>query len=205
MDVLKDRMYCDAANSLSRRSAQTAMYKILDCLVRMLAPILVHTAEEAWTEMNKSQQIESVHLALMPKVDDSIDWKAELPKWQRFMDLRMEVLQELEQLRESKTIRSNQEAMVRIETSDDEFLKTLQAFGEDNFAAFCIVSEVKIQRPTQTMGKGKIDITEEHFKVPSVHTTKSSYNKCQRCWNYWPSVGADSKHPDLCKRCVEVI
>ena len=54
MDVLKDRMYCDAADSLSRRSAQTAMYKILDCLVRMLAPILVHTAEEVW-EIDESE------------------------------------------------------------------------------------------------------------------------------------------------------
>jgi len=61
MDVLKDRMYCDASDSLSRRSGQTAMHKILDCLVRMLAPILVHTAEEAWSAMKfKSQEVESV-------------------------------------------------------------------------------------------------------------------------------------------------
>ncbi|MHC4125328.1 MAG: isoleucine--tRNA ligase, partial [Planctomycetota bacterium] len=77
MDLLKDRMYCDAAESLSRRSAQTAMHKILDNLIRMLAPVLVHTAEEAWDTMKfKSQHLDSVHLAEMPTVEESIDWQS---------------------------------------------------------------------------------------------------------------------------------
>ncbi|MHC4166850.1 MAG: isoleucine--tRNA ligase, partial [Planctomycetota bacterium] len=93
MDVLKDRMYCDAADSQSRRSAQTAMYSILDAMIRMLAPILAHTAEEAWAAMKiKSEDVDSVHLALMPKVDDSIDYKSAEPKWQKLMELRDEVL-----------------------------------------------------------------------------------------------------------------
>jgi isoleucyl-tRNA synthetase len=74
MDVLKDRMYCDAADSMGRRSGQTAMYKILDALVRMLAPILAHTAEEAWAAIEyKSEDVDSVHLASMPVADISID------------------------------------------------------------------------------------------------------------------------------------
>ena len=77
MDVLKDRMYCDGTNSLSRRSGQTVMYKVADSLVRMLAPILVHTAEEAWAAIKfKSQAVDTVHLATMPKADPAIDWKA---------------------------------------------------------------------------------------------------------------------------------
>jgi len=212
MDVLKDRMYCDAADSLSRRSAQTAMHSILDCLIRMLAPILVHTMEEAWAEMESKTQmrdegrgtrdegrgtmdegretgVESVHLALMPKVDDSIDYRGAEPRWQKLMGLRDEVLRVLEGLRQEKKIASNQQACVTI-CCDDEDAGVLNEFRLEQFAALCIVSEVKLEKASGET---------------TVAAQKSSYNKCQRCWNYWPSVGADSKHPDLCKRCVEVV
>ncbi len=190
MDVLKDRIYCDAADSLSRRSAQTAMYRILDSLVRMLAPILVHTAEEAWAAMKiKSEKVETVHLAQIPEVDNSIDCTADEPRWQKLMELRDEVLRVLEGLRRDKKIASNQEACVTI-SCNDENAALLNNFGLEHFAALCIVSEVRLQKTTdQTI----------------VAAQKSEYQKCRRCWNYWPSVGADSEHPDLCKRCIEVI
>jgi len=209
MDLLKDRLYCDAADSLSRRSARTAMYKILDCLVRMLAPILVHTAEEAWAAMKSScvvreaycekekthdairntQYEESVHFATMPKVNNSIAWQSAESRWQKLMGLRDEVLRVLEGLRKEKIIASNQQACVTIYCNDDD-AEALKEFGIDQFTALCIVSEVKLQKA--------VDKT-------FVAAEKSGHNKCQRCWNYWPSVGADSKHPDLCKRCIEVI
>jgi len=193
MDVLKDRMYCDAAESKSRRSAQTAMYKILDGLVRMLAPILVHTAEEAFRAKNtgdrRQETVESVHFAEMPKVDKSIDYKKEEPKWDKLMGLRDEVLRVLENLRREKKIASNQQACVTIYCEDEELTKILNELGLEQFAALCIVSEVKLIK-----GTGQTTVTAK----------KSSYQKCQRCWNYWPSVGSDSKHPDLCERCVGV-
>jgi len=190
MDVLKDRMYCDAADSPSRRSAQTAMSKIMDALVRMLAPILVHTAEEAWAIMqSKSDDAESVHLALMPKVDDSIDYKNDEPRWEKLMGLRDEVLRVLEGLRQEKKIASNQEACVTI-NCDEEDTAALNAFGLEQFAALCIVSEVKLQKAV-----GETVISAQ----------KSSYEKCQRCWNYWPSVGSNSQHPDICLRCADVL
>ena len=210
MDVLKDRMYCDASESLSRRSGQTAMHRILDCLVRMLAPILVHTAEEAWAVMNSScvvrdayrekdkthgairntqYEIESVHLAEMPKVDESIDWQSQEPKWQKLMGLRDEVLRILEGLRQEKKIASNLEACVTI-CDDDEAAGVLNEFGLEQFAALCIVSEVKVEKAA-----GETAVAAE----------KSSFKKCQRCWNYWPSVGADTEYPDLCERCVFVV
>ena len=105
MDVLKDRMYCDSADSLSRRSAQTAMYNILDNLIRMLGPILVHTTEEAWDAMEfKSQDVDSVHLSDMAKVDESIDFQSDEPKWKKLMEIRDEVLRVLEGLRQEKKI-----------------------------------------------------------------------------------------------------
>jgi len=121
MDVLKDRLYCEGSDSLSRRSCQTAMQTILDCLVRMLAPVLAHTAEEAWAAMKfKSQEVESVHLARMPKPDESIDLKNQESRWQKIMGLRSEVLRVLEGLRQQKKIASNQQACVTIYCGDAE-------------------------------------------------------------------------------------
>jgi isoleucyl-tRNA synthetase len=191
MDVLKDRMYCDERSSLSRRSGQTAMYRILDCLVRMLAPVLVHTAEEAWGAMKfKSQAVESVHLAEMPKVDESIDFRGQESRWRKLMGLRDDVLRELEDLRQEQKIGSAQEAAVTVYCQDEETAEVLNGFGLEQFAALCIVSEVKLQS-----GAGEAKVVAE----------KSSHQKCQRCWNYRPSVGADSKYRDLCERCVSVV
>ncbi|MFA5252700.1 MAG: isoleucine--tRNA ligase [Phycisphaerae bacterium] len=186
MDLLKDRMYCDPTDSLSRRSAQTAMYKILDSLIRMLAPILVHTAEEVWAVMGKT---ESIHLAEMPKVDSAIDWQKDEAKWQKLMELRDKVLLALEPLRKDKIIGSNQESSVTISCSADD-AAAIEQFGVKNFTALCIVSEVKLD-------KGATETT--------VSAQKSAHQKCQRCWNYWSSVGSDSKYPDLCERCISVI
>ncbi len=190
MDVLKDRMYCDAADSPARRSAQTGMYHILGALVRMLAPILVHTAEEAWQAMNvRPEECDSIHLAGMPKVDPTIDYAAEEAKWQKLMGLRDEVLRALEGLRQDKTIASNQEAAVTIRCNAQD-AGVLKEFGAEPFATLCIVSEVTI---------------EEGAESTTVTAAKSAHQKCQRCWNYWPTVGADSDHIDLCERCAAVV
>jgi isoleucyl-tRNA synthetase len=157
----------------------------------MLAPVLVHTAEEIWSVMEfKSQNVESIHLAEMPKTEAEIDWQSTEPKWEKIMGLRDEVLRVLEGLRQQQKIGSNQQACVTVNCGDEELAAILDEFGLEQFAALCIVSKVKLQ-------KGASETT--------VVAEKSSYQKCQRCWNYWPSVGADSEHPDLCSRCVEVV
>ncbi len=190
MDVLKDRMYCDAYDGLSRRSGQTVMYEILSALVRMLAPILAHTAEEAWEAMPfQPQDCASVHLANMPKIDPAIDYAGQQAKWQKIMTLRDEVLRTLEGLRQDKTIASNQEATVTMRCTDED-AAAIEAFGVEAFAALCIVSEVTLERSAETT---------------TVAAARSPHAKCQRCWNYWPSVGADAARPDLCQRCATVV
>ncbi len=190
MDVLKDRMYCDAYDSLSRRSGQTVMYQILAALVRMLAPILAHTSEEAWDAMPfKPEERDSVHLASMPKVDESIDFAGQQTKWQKIMALRDAVLRTLEGLRQDKTIASNQEASVTMHCTDDD-AAALETFGLEPFAALCIVSEVTLERGAEST---------------TISAGKSPHAKCQRCWNYWPSVGANAESPDLCQRCATVV
>ena len=191
MDVLKDRLYCDGKDSLSRRSAQTAMYKILDALARLLAPILAHTAEEVYETMNvKTEIAESVHLLKMPQIDKSIDVEKEQPKWDKLMGLRDEILKELEGLRKNEIIASNQESSVAICTDNGDLISVVEQFGLENFAALCIVSEIKINK-------------EKSDKL--VKAQKSPHAKCQRCWNYWPTIGKNSDYPDLCERCVKVV
>ena len=107
------------------------------------------------------------------------------------MALRDEVLRALEGLRQDKVIGSNQEASVTICCKDEESVKLLNGFGLEQFAALCIVSEVKLEEGAS-----------EETKVSA---QKSPYEKCQRCWNYWPSVGKNTQHPDLCERCIKVI
>ena len=131
-----------------------------------------------------------MHLAEMPKVDESIDWQGAEHRWAKIMGLRDEVMRELEGLRQEQKIASNQEACVTISCGDEELEGILNDFGLEQFAALCIVSEVKLEK-----GEGSV----------TVSVAKSGYEKCQRCWNYWESVGGESEHPDLCKRCVEVV
>ena len=121
MDLLKDRLYCDLADSPSRRSCQTALYKILDALTLLFAPILVHTAEETWAAIqHKSQNVDTVHLAMLPKVDPAIDWQAGEAKWQKLMSLRNAVLLALEPLRRDKLIGSNQESSITIKCDSED-------------------------------------------------------------------------------------
>jgi isoleucyl-tRNA synthetase len=141
------------------------------------------------SERSTQNESDSVHLALMPKVDDSIDYKNDEPQWEKLMAIRDEVLRVLEGLRKDKKIASNQEACVTI-NCDEQDAAALNAFGLEQFAALCIVSEVKLQKAVgETV----------------VSAQKSSYEKCQRCWNYWPSVGSNSQYPDICLRCVDVL
>ena len=207
MDVLKDRLYCDAADSRSRRSSQTTMYHILDSLIRLLAPVLVHTAEEVWAAMQfKSQDTESIHLATIPQVDKSIGYAAEEPKWTKIMKLRDEVLGKLEDLRQSKIINSNQEASLIIRTTDRDLVSLIKdKLTEKEFASLCIVSEIEIEVLGGVLNEGQDykDITKEIGN--EILPQRSPHKKCQRCWNYWPTVGKNAEHPDLCQRCVEVI
>jgi len=191
MDVLKDRLYCSAAGGLARRSAQTAMHRILGSLLRLMAPILAYTAEEAWAAMKfKPQNVESVHLAEMPQPPGPFLDKNEIKTWERIMDLRSEVLNVLEDLRRRQAIASNLEASVTVESGDGELLAALDRFGTEEFAALCIASEVKL-----VTAAGETKIT----------AAKSPHKKCARCWNLRSTVGSDSEYDDVCSRCAEVL
>ena len=188
LDVLKDRLYTEKKDSLARRSAQSAMYLILDAMTRMLCPILAYTSDEIWQYMphKSGDNTENILFNEMPEVvsldvDDNF-----MAMWDRISALRDDVKKEIEVLVKDKTIKSSLESKVTLEASGEtlEFLKKV----EDEIKPVLIVSEVEIVE-----GDGELRITVE----------KAEGEKCERCWSISKSVGQNSAHPTLCDKCCK--
>ncbi|MBE3598101.1 MAG: isoleucine--tRNA ligase [Limnochordaceae bacterium] len=186
LDVLKDRLYCDAAGSLSRRSAQTALYHVLQVLVRLIAPILVHTAEEVWQHVPGPKEAESVHLTRWP---ETARWRdpERLARMEPFFELRRQVMRALEQARGEDRISTSLQAELIVE-APARLLESLGA-GPETLSAWLMVASVTL-RPG----------ADWHVEVEPTLAAK-----CQRCWRYLPSVGEIPGRPDLCERCAEVV
>lgn len=195
MDIRKDTLYTFAADSPERRSAQTAMHHILGALVRLLAPILVHTTDEVWQGM--AEGLESVHLALWPELPDEWNDTQLMEKWEQLLRVRSEVTRCIERAREEDLVGNSLQASVTLHAEADD----LAGFLEKNLQALpqlFIVSEVML---TQTPPKGSAPGVD----LPGLHSAveKCAHPKCERCWNYRESVGKNSDHPAICARCVE--
>jgi isoleucyl-tRNA synthetase len=200
LDILKDRLYTDGAKSLSRRSAQTALYEILISLTKLLAPILVHTCEEAWGYIeHKDEDAPSVHLAHMPRADRAKIDLALSERWDRILSIRSDVARELEKMRAAGEIGSALEAHVELYTSNENLMK----FLKEHVALFTPVFIVSDARVVDSAGDGFV----QGIDMPElmVKTYKSPHKKCERCWNYRESVGGNAKHPTICDRCVDVV
>jgi len=204
-DILKDSLYCDETEGAKRRGAQTVMHRVLLTLVKLCAPILVHTAEEVWTSIRDAglatddEDVSSVHLSLWPQANEaSIDADLDA-KWQRFIDVRTEVAREIEKLRGDKTIGSAMEASVELYVQNEKLLELLQQYEADLPTLF-IVSEVSLNS-----GECADAATAVEVDGLQVLVKKSAHDKCERCWNLRPTVGSDSDHPTLCARCAEVV
>ena len=198
LDVLKDRIYTFKKDSIGRRAGQTVVYKILDSLVRIMAPILTFTADEVWQYI-PSKKEEAVHLAGFPKVEKKFVDEKLAEKWDRLLKIRDEVLKALEIARQDKRIIGHSlDAEVSICASDDDinFLK-----GFDLNSIF-IVSSTKLDSnktvPQDIFKSDKI----EGMSIMVAHAGGA---KCERCWNYSETVGKDKKHPTVCNRCVEAL
>ena len=186
LDVLKDRLYTEKADSVSRRAAQTAIYIILDAMTKMIAPILAFTSDEIWKYMPHSSNDKAEHVIFneMPKkIDVAID-DSFMAYWDEIHELRDDVKKSLEGYIKDKTIKGSLEAKVILAASGEklEFLKK----AENELAAAFIVSEVEIVE-----GNNELEITIE----------KAEGEKCERCWSISKTVGSNSEHPTLCSRC----
>ncbi len=195
MDVQKDILYTLAPDHPARRSAQTAMHHILRVLVRILAPILVHTCEEVWQYLDEEE--ESVHLADWPEVPSLWHDEALLERWKRLLAVRDEVMRVTERLRQEDVIGSSLEASVTLYAAEEELRSFLDAHRELLPGLF-IVSEV-------VLSDGPVEGAESARDVGGlfVKVARCEYPKCARCWNRRPDVGASEKFPEVCGRCVE--
>ncbi|MBI4711956.1 MAG: isoleucine--tRNA ligase [Planctomycetes bacterium] len=198
-DILKDRMYTAARAGQARRAAQTVMHQILTALTRILAPVLAHTMEEIWAQIPGNTDAQSVHLSDFPKVDNGLISDEIDANWAKLIKVRSDVAREIEKLRQDKTVGSSLEAVVKLTSTDNELTGFLQKYTKDLPMIF-IVSEVTLETNTGTDWVKGIDVPELLINIQ-----KAPYEKCERCWNYSPTIGKDTKHPTICKKCVEAL
>ena len=185
IDITKDRMYCDAADSPRRRASQTALALLFDYVARLLAPILAFTAEEAW---QSSGAAGSVHLELFPERDPALVDSQAAERVQDLLNLRAVIAHAVESARQEKLIGNALEASVHLEIADARLLESL-GNNIGDLEEFFILSEL-------TLGAGP-----ETKALLSANKNR----KCERCWRHRPTVGMDAHFPDLCDRCAEVV
>jgi len=200
-DVLKDRLYISAPKSQGRRSAQTAIWRIGEALVRLLAPIMSFTTEEVWGYLPKTAgRDESVHLALFPAVGEILgqtgastsEEERSALDWSTLRSVRDEVLKALEEARNNKLIGTGLEAHVILSAADPVY--SILAKYADELRYLFIVSAVTLK---QAAGNGTGSV---HVEVK-----KAEGLKCERCWNYSTHVGEDKNYPGVCERCSAVL
>src|SRR5438093_4119196 len=182
IDITKDRMYCDAADSPRRRSTQTVMHEIFGALCRLLAPVLAFTAEEA-RRHSASTPRDSVHLEEFPQPQDRHDNAS--AQVAELLRLRGVIAQAIERARQEKLIGNTLEARVVLHSDSD----VTEKVGQEELEEFFIVSDLTIHQATEA----------------SASVTKTPYAKCARCWRHRATVGTSKAHPDLCDRCENVI
>ncbi len=183
LDVLKDRLYTTARDSRARRSAQSALAVIRDTLLKLLAPILSFTAEEAWRIVHPNDTTIFVHEWRSAGAAVA-DEPALIAKWETILAVRATVLKELETVRQSGAIGSSLQAEVAI-VAPDEAHAALASLGDD-LRFVTITSAASVTRGDAL----------------AVRVTPSPHVKCERCWHWRADVGHDTAHPTLCGRCV---
>jgi isoleucyl-tRNA synthetase len=190
VDITKDRMYCDAPSSPRRRATQGVMREICDALCRLLAPVLVFTAEEAWRYSieagergSPASDAVSVHLQEFPT--SRAGSREATDQVEELLRLRGIIGQAIEQARQEKIIGNALEARVVLASDSDVTAR----IPKEELEEFFILS----------------DLTIERAKEASASVTKTAYLKCARCWRHRPTVGSSKAHPDLCDRCQSVV
>ncbi len=205
LDIIKDRQYTVRTESVARRSAQTAMFLVLEAMVRWISPILSFTADEIWgfmPEPAKSKRSESVFLETFYDGLFNLDNFNRLDKtsWSTIDKVRQAVTQKLEELRTSGEIGSSLDAEVTIYATDK--LKFILDDLKDELKFVLITSKAKVESLNKTSGMQTIDIEDERIVA---HTVKSNSKKCERCWHYSDTIDDSEKYQDLCERCINNI
>ncbi len=199
LDVAKDRLYVEKTDSLTRRAAQTVMYKVLDALTRLISPILAFTSDEIWQAMPHDASADKenvVYNEMTAPVNPPVD-EAFMERWDKIHQIRDDVKKALEIARTNKVIGAALDAKIELFCQDElyTFVKSVEGELKD----VCIVSQAEVKNTGEGEYKGEA--------VPGLSVTVSHAEgeKCARCWSYTHTVGTCEKHPDLCSRCAEVL
>ena len=186
LDILKDRLYTTAPGSLARRSAQSALWHLVQSLLRLMAPVLSFTAEEAWAVL-RGREDDSVFLHTwhaLPALPDEADLVA---RWQTLREVRAEVLRRIEEVRTAGEVGSSLQAEVE-----------LALHGHRHAACTSLGDDLRFVFITSAATVSEVDAVDEEW----VRVTPSGHTKCGRCWHYRADTGHDPAHPDLCGRCT---
>ena len=202
IDITKDRLYVEKANSAARRSGQSALYGVLQVITRLLAPIISFTAEEIWKAMPHASddKRESVFLNDMPKYSEELaeQTAALCAKWDKLFEYRDDVMKALEQARANKMIGKSLDAKVTVYTTDDEAYGALVAFA-DKLAETYITSAAYIVKGDAP--EGAFNETQTGIAVV---VEPADGHKCDRCWSY-STEGEHTEDGFICARCLAVI
>ncbi|HDP89486.1 MAG TPA: isoleucine--tRNA ligase [Thioalkalivibrio sp.] len=202
LDIIKDRQYTTQKDSIARRSAQTAMYHVIEALTRWIAPVLSFTAEEIWPlipgEHGESVFFETWYDGLFA-LDADEPMNADY--WAQVIELREGINRELERVRADGGIGSALEAEIDLYVDDDATIAGLLAMLEDELRFVFITSYARrhaaAERPVDAVG-----VKLRNGETVWVTVAKSAHAKCSRCWHHREDVGANAEHPELCGRCV---
>jgi len=184
LDVLKDRLYTTAPDSVARRSAQTAIFHITHALLKLMAPILSFTAEEAWKDLHQGKGT-TIFTELFHALPDQVDAAVLTEKWTRLRAIRADVMRRIEDVRTAGQIGSSLDAEVDLHADGDDY--ELLASLQDDLRFVLIVSRAQAHRAE---GELRIEVA------------ATAHAKCERCWHHREDVGHDEQHPTLCGRCV---
>lgn len=199
LDIIKDRQYTTSKDSLIRRSGQTAMYHLVQMLVRWLAPVMSYTADEIWKYIPGDKDI-SVFLEDWYEIEvEDIDSKSRKFRWKKIILVRDEVNKQLEKLRSDGTIGSSLDAEVNI-YCNEEFFNELN-FIKDELKFVLICSSTNIY----SLDKRNNDAIQSDISDLFIYATPYAYKKCVRCWHRHESIGKNDMHKELCLRCISNI
>ena len=197
LDIIKDRLYC--GDEAARRSAQTALYVILDGMTRLIAPILAFTSDEIWHAMRHGSDADAESVLFNDMPGDNAAFAlagADQERWEKLVSLRDAVNKALENARTAGVFKKAQDTEVTLSVSEQD---AAVLAGED-LATLCIVSSVIV-----TTGSLEGERADE-CRIPcTIAVRLSDAPKCPRCWNHNEHVGGDPEHPDLCPRCAGVV
>jgi len=191
LHFIKDNLYCNAPNSLRRKTTQAVVFKLMTETMLLLAPILSFTTEEAWEYISDFPGKEiSVHLHLFPKVEEPFLENIDEEKWEKIISLRDKINKEIEEARNRKTIGDSLEAEIILTLSGENH--SLVSTHLDLFKEILVVSAVRIEPADSEADEG-------------IQVEKMVGSKCPRCWNWFTEDTSGEKYPELCPRCRLVV